>query len=101
MSYSIVSNSGKINYGVKHLTVDNEDDVFYLGVTAQPGSTIYCIDTQSKYIMNTRREWVKQSNSALGDDDIIYEGGDSNNESTDTSNDNDDSEDFVYEGGRP
>lgn len=103
MAYAIVSNGGNANYGIKHLTVDNEDDIFYLGATAQPGSTIYCIDTQSRYVMNTRREWVKQGGGGAvpGNDDIIYEGGDLNNEGAAPDTDDDEENEFIYEGGKP
>lgn len=103
MAYAIISNGGNVNYGIKHLTVDKEDDIFYLGATAQPGSTIYCIDTQSRYVMNTKREWVKQGGGGAvsGNDDTIYEGGDLNNEDTATPDTDDNTNDLVYEGGKP
>jgi len=53
MGYSIFSNSGKQNYGIKHFIVDTVNDIAKVSANTSPGSTIFVIETSESYMLNT------------------------------------------------
>ena len=80
--YSILSNSGRRVYGVKHYMVETlaDIDAIPLLATVAPGSTALVAATQEKYILTKERVWMPLGNSGGSGpstgDDVIYEGGD-------------------------
>ena len=60
MSY-IVKQGEDINYQYKEIVVDTEAEVS--GVSTEgacPGSVLYVIENGSFYMLNTKKEWIKQ-----------------------------------------
>ena len=104
MGYHVLANREKVRYGVKSFVVDTLDDIKQLPNTAA-GSTVYCIETQKKYIMDTQGYWrvaknMGGGNSGLGDLDgvdlvfdgtEITEGGDGTFDDVNTS--------YIWDGG--
>lgn len=78
----IKANSNAVQYGIKHLVFDdNEQFKAYTGVAAA-GSTAYIIATKKSYILDSQRTWhllpVNSSSSSGGEDEeviYIYDGG--------------------------
>lgn len=56
---SIVSNSGHTAYGLKQFILDKKTDVDKLPVDIQTGSTAFCIEDSSVYMINSSGEWVE------------------------------------------
>lgn len=56
MGYTVLSNRNQINYGIKNLIVDTLKDMKKLP-PCQAGTTIYCIETQKTYVMNSQGYW--------------------------------------------
>ena len=59
MGISIYSNSGKINYGIKHLILDTQKDLQQLTNQYIAGTTVYITQTKETYILNNQKQWVK------------------------------------------
>ena len=88
MSFHILSNSGKLAYGVKEFIIDTYDDINAINVKSiTPGSTVFVIDASEYYMLNTKLEW-KKVNIANGatapgqgggstpeEIEVIYDGG--------------------------
>ena len=88
MSFHILSNSGKLAYGVKEFIIDTYDDINAINVKKiTPGSTVFVIDASEYYMLNTKLEW-KKINVANGTNmpggggttpdeeiEVIYDGG--------------------------
>ena len=53
------SNSGHTAYGLKSFVIDTKKDLDHLPIDVQMGSTAFCIEDSSVYMMNGSREWVK------------------------------------------
>lgn len=69
MAIGITASSGIVQYGVYHYTVDTEDDKSKLRRTDKMGSTVYVIDSKTKYILNGKKEWVPMGTSSSGGSD--------------------------------
>lgn len=99
--YNILANSGKRTYGVKTYMVNTLADIDAIPLlpTVAPGSTVIVAETSNKYILSRDRIWIPltgSGSSSGGDsgevkDEITYEGGDLNVDSTDP--------DIDYDGG--
>lgn len=60
MSY-IVKQGEDINYQYKEVIVDTEAEVSTVdSANMCPGSIIYVVDNGSFYMLNTKKEWIKQ-----------------------------------------
>ena len=98
MALSIGANGRKIAYGIKHYNLDTESDLAKLPRFNLPmGCTCFIIETSKHYMLNSNHKWqeIKPFGSgggsgSSGGDDIIYEGG----QPEDNFND-----DVIYEGG--
>lgn len=73
-----VYQSGQKTYGVNHYAIDTENDVRYLPTYCEMGSSATVIETGAKYILNSKKKWVKQPVETTGggsgsnnEDDII------------------------------
>lgn len=80
--YSIFSNSGVTNYGVKNYVVDVEEDLQTINIsTAEPGSQAFVIESSKLYMLNSKKEWknIKVGSSGGSEDpsskEVIYDGG--------------------------
>ena len=82
---AILSNSGRVAYGVKRFMVRTVEDILTIPLTPaiRPGSTVFVTSDQSRYILDQDYNWVQLKtpggNSGEGgdeDQEIIYEGGD-------------------------
>lgn len=83
MGISIVSNSGKKAYGIKHFIVDTANDINNLTTDCTPGSTALVIENSTTYILNTQHKWKETDigGSGISDQDtLIFDG---NNQSSD------------------
>ena len=83
MAISIYSNSGNVNYGIKHFTSDTINDLKKIGTNYTPGSTIYISELSKTYMLNNSQQWVLINNN-------------NNN-----NNNEDDAEIKIFDGGRP
>lgn len=61
MALTLISNSGKVNYNIKHLVADTAGDLPVTDIT--PGSIAYVIDEEKNYVLNSTYNWV----AVLGD----------------------------------
>ena len=60
MSYT-VQQGGRIDYNYKETFIDLESELNTLSVESMcPGSVIYVIENGNIYILNQKREWIKQ-----------------------------------------
>ena len=84
--FTIGANGNNIAYGIKHLILDDKNDLNKLSKTESMGTTCFVIDTSEYYMLNSKKTWVKinpnGSTSGSGgggetpeDNNIIYEGG--------------------------
>lgn len=78
----IRANGRKIAYGIKHFNLDTENDFSKLnGYVLVPGCTAFVIETSTRYILNSKMEWVeikKYNGGASGGGGSIdgdYDGG--------------------------
>ena len=53
------SNSGHAAYGLKDYVIDTVNDLNYLPIDAPMGSTAFCIENSSVYMINSSGEWVE------------------------------------------
>ena len=53
------SNSGHTAYGLKDYVIDRKADLEDLPVDVPMGSTAFCIEDSSVYMINGSREWVE------------------------------------------
>lgn len=53
------SNSGHTAYGLKDYVIDRKADLEDLPVDVPMGSTAFCIEDSSVYMINGFREWVE------------------------------------------
>ena len=65
MGFCIYSNSGKINYGIKHIILDTENDFKKITEQYTPGTTAYVVDNSNNYILNNQNQWVKIGGSQI------------------------------------
>lgn len=63
MAISIYSNSGNINYGIKHFTLDTIKDLEKISINYTPGSTIYISESSETYILNNSHKWILFNNN--------------------------------------
>ena len=49
--------SGHVAYGLQEFMIDTVNDLNYLPVDAPMGSTAFCIETGSVYVLNGKGEW--------------------------------------------
>lgn len=63
---SPIYQSGKKVYGVNNYVIDTVDDVANLPVYCAMGSTARVISTGDCYIINSDKQWVKQSSGSGG-----------------------------------
>ena len=79
---NILSNSGRLAYGIKRFMVKNAEDIKSIPLTPQtrPGSTVFVTSDSSRYILDEDYSWVKINSANGGGEDtpesVIYEGGD-------------------------
>lgn len=57
--YSLYANNDDISYGIQKFIVDTIEDIEFLPISANPGSSALVIDTSSFYILNHSKKWVK------------------------------------------
>ena len=55
----ITSNSGHTAYGLKSFVMDTKKDLDYLPIDVPIGSTAFCIEDSSVYMINSSGEWVE------------------------------------------
>lgn len=55
----ITSNSGQTAYGLKSFVIDTKEDLDYLPINVSIGSTAFCIEDSSVYMINSSGEWVE------------------------------------------
>ena len=55
----IASNSGNIAYGLKNYVIDKKVDLQNLPIDVPMGSTAFCIEDSSVYMINSSGEWVE------------------------------------------
>jgi len=53
-------------------TADNESDIQSLPTTCTPGSTCFCIETSTTYILNNKGEWKVKSTAGGGGEARAY-----------------------------
>ena len=53
------SNSGHTAYGQKEYVIDKKDDLNHLPVDIPMGSTAFCIEDSSVYMINSSGAWVE------------------------------------------
>ena len=53
------SNSGHAAYGLKDYVIDKKTDLQNLPIDAPMGSTAFCIEDSSIYMINSSEEWVE------------------------------------------
>ena len=51
------SQSGHVTYGLLEFMIDTVNDLDQLPINAPMGSTAFCIETGSVYILNGKHEW--------------------------------------------
>lgn len=83
--FTIGANGNNIAYGIKHLILDDKDDLNKLSNTESMGTTCFIIETSEYYMLNGKRKWIKinpngsttsgSGNEGDSSDEIIYEGG--------------------------
>lgn len=56
---TIISNSGQTAYGLKDYVIDKKADLQALPVNVPMGSTAFCIEDSSVYMINSSGEWVE------------------------------------------
>lgn len=56
---NIISNSGHPEYGLKDYVIDKKSDLQNLPKNALMGSTAFCIEDGSVYMINSSGEWVE------------------------------------------
>lgn len=54
-----ISNSGHTAYGLKSFVIDTKEDLDHLPIDVPMGSTAFCIEDSSAYMINSSGEWVK------------------------------------------
>ena len=63
----IISNSGKVTYGVKNLLVDIDAEKEAINTAnLEVGSIIYVTQTSKKFILNTKKQWDLMATSSSG-----------------------------------
>ena len=55
----ITSNSGHEAYGLKSFVIDTKEDLDYLPINVPMGSTAFCVEDSSVYMINSSGEWVE------------------------------------------
>lgn len=56
---SIISNSNKIGYGIRHYVADTYEDLLVLNNKDEVmGTTAFIIDESKYYMLNSSKEWV-------------------------------------------
>ena len=53
------SQSGHVAYGLQEFVIDTVNDLNYLPIDAPMGSTAFCIEDSSVYMINSSGEWVE------------------------------------------
>lgn len=53
------SQSGHVAYGLQEFVIDAVNDLNYLPIDAPMGSTAFCIENSSVYMINGSGEWVE------------------------------------------
>lgn len=66
MGYSIYKQDSNISYNLKKFIADTPSDLSTIPTTCAAGSTIFIISTSTKYMLNTRGEWVPLSTGGGG-----------------------------------
>ena len=54
---NLLSQSGHQGYGIKEYVLDTPADLDNLPIDAPMGSTAFCIETSSVYVLNGKGEW--------------------------------------------
>lgn len=96
---TILSNRGRPAYGVKKLMVNSVEDILNIPLSPtliRPGSTVFVVNTESKYVLTPEYTWIElgaDQGSDSGNIETIYEGGDLGTSDGVTD------EDLEYEGG--
>lgn len=55
---NILSNNGHVTYGIVSLVMDKESDLESLPTDVQMGSTAFCIENSTVYMINSEKKWV-------------------------------------------
>lgn len=56
---SLLSNNGKEAYGLTNYVIDKKDDLAKLPQNETMGSTAFCIEDSSVYMINSEGKWVE------------------------------------------
>lgn len=54
----ILSQNGKIAYGVKEYIIDKKEELNTYNFQCDMGSSVFIIETQEAYILNGKNEWI-------------------------------------------
>lgn len=54
----ILSQNGKIAYGVKEYIIDKKEELNTYNFQCDTGSSVFIIETQETYILNGKNEWI-------------------------------------------
>lgn len=99
--YSIRAENGITKYGIYDFIIDTNKDLEDFKVLKNkilPGSTIFVIETSTKYMLNNQYQWkaIKSSSSSSGSSD-----GGNNSSSTGGNNDSPSTNyvEIIYDGG--
>ena len=57
MKQQILSQSGKVTYGIQEFVIDTDDDVENLPIDIPMGSMALSIDSGKVFILNSQDEW--------------------------------------------
>lgn len=71
--FNIVKNGVHTQYGVQKLVADFESDVVTAPTNMAPGSTMFCIEKSTTYILTPQRIWVKFSENGGGGGECDHE----------------------------
>ena len=53
------SQSGQVSYGIQDFVIDKLNDLSSLPIDVPMGSTAFCIENSSIYMINSSGEWVE------------------------------------------
>lgn len=57
----LVKQGGQTDYNYKEFYLDNEDELNKINKdSCCPGSVAYVVSTQTVYMLNSKKEWIKQ-----------------------------------------
>lgn len=58
--YNIVKNGAHAQHGTYEIIADFEADIATASTNLAPGSTIFCIENSTVYVLTPSKEWVEK-----------------------------------------